>query len=157
MNKLARERSNQQMVHTIHQENPHIWEIQQENRQLKACLEDHQHALELIMQKYREHTQRQIKETKINFAAIQDVRQSEIIQKQALKIEEMAAVMRKASEIGEDKVNTELEYLSQLVTENKGLREMLEISRRHGAGRLNSEDKCTQTDESALATAPKTS
>lgn len=108
------------------------------------------------MQKYREHTQRQIRETKINFTAIQDVRQSEIIQKQAQKIEEMAAVMRKASEIGEDKVNTELEYLSQLVTENKGLREMLEISRKHGAGRLACEDKCTQTDESALTT-PKIS
>lgn len=152
LNKLARERSNNQMVHTIHQENPHIWEIQQENRQLKACLEDHQHALELIMQKYREHTQRQIKETKINFTAIQDARQAETIQLQAQKIQEMAAVMRKASEMGEEKVNGEAERISQLVTENQGLRELLEISRSYGCGRLVGEDKSTQTEESALAT-----
>lgn len=151
LNKLARERSNHQMVHTIHQENPHIWEIQQENRQLKACLEDHQHALELIMQKYRDHTQRQIKETKINFTAIEDVRQTEIIQKQALKIQEMAAVMRRASEMGQEEYNAKLEYLTQLVTENKGLRELLEISQRHGSGRLACEDKCTQTEEGTPA------
>lgn len=151
LNKLARERSNNQMVHTIHQENPHIWEIQQENRQLKACLEDHQHALELIMQKYREHTQRQIKETKINFTAIQDAHQAQVIQQQAQKIEEMAAVMRRATTVDEDPINTELERVAKLVIENKGLRELLEISQRHGVGRLLSEDKETQTDETTLS------
>lgn len=116
---MARERSNIQLITQIHQENPHIREIQQENRQLKACLEDHQHALEHIMQKYREHTQQKIVETKINFTALQNAQLNEIIQKQSEKIQEMAAVIRKACEMDEEKINKEHEYLSQLVTENK--------------------------------------
>lgn len=40
----------------IAQENRQIRELQQENRELQATLEEHQSALELIMQKYREHT-----------------------------------------------------------------------------------------------------
>ena len=44
-----------------------VREIQSENRQLKASIEEHQRAIELIMSKYREHTQRQIRETKLDF------------------------------------------------------------------------------------------
>jgi len=154
LNKLARDRSNQQLLQIIHQENPQIREIQQENRQLKACLEDHQHVLELIMQKYREHTQQQIKETKIDFTGIQSARelahQTDVIRRQAEKINEMAAVMRKACDVDEDKVNKEHEYLSQLVIENRGLRELLEISQKHGNSRLVGEEKSTQTDESSF-------
>lgn len=140
---------------------------------MKACLEDHQHALEHIMQKYREHTQQKIKETKLDFTAIQNTDQVEIIQKQSQKIEEMAAIMRKACEVDQDKINKEHEYLSQLIMENKvrdvffcvlkdtnfndflfflqGLREMLEISQKFGDNRmLSSEDKSTQTEESQL-------
>lgn len=159
LNKLARERSNQQLIQIIHQENPQIREIQQENRQLKACLEDHQHVLEIVMQKYREHTQKQIKETKIDFTSVKNTaevaRQNEIIRQQEEKIQEMAAVMRKACELDEDKVNREYEYLSQLITENKGLREMLEISQKFGgAARLAGEEKATQTDENAFEPTP---
>uniref|UniRef100_A0A336LY14 CSON007719 protein n=1 Tax=Culicoides sonorensis TaxID=179676 RepID=A0A336LY14_CULSO len=150
LNKLARERSNLQLIAQIHQENPQIREIQQENRQLKACLEDHQHALEHIMQKYREHTQKKIKETKLDFSSVQNKQHIEIIHKQSEKIQEMAAVMRKATEIDEEKINKEYEYLSQLITENKGLREMLEISHKFGDNRLLGEDKATQTEESEL-------
>jgi HAMP domain-containing protein len=67
LNILARERSNTDMIHTIHQENPQIREIQQENRQLKASIEEHQRAMELIMSKYRQITQKQIEETKLDF------------------------------------------------------------------------------------------
>lgn len=67
LNILARERGNTDMIHTIHQENPQIREIQQENRQLKASIEEHQRAIELIMTKYRQHTQRQIEDTKLDF------------------------------------------------------------------------------------------
>lgn len=55
------------MITTIHQENPQIREMQQENRQLKVSIEEHQRAIELIMSKYRQHTQRQIQDTKLNF------------------------------------------------------------------------------------------
>lgn len=69
LNILARsqDKSNQDMIHVIHQENPHIREIQTENRQLKASIEEHQRTLELIMTKYRQQTQRQIKETRLDF------------------------------------------------------------------------------------------
>lgn len=67
LNILAREKSNQDMIHVIHQENPQIREIQSENRQLKASIEEHQRTLELIMTKYRQQTQRQIKDTKLDF------------------------------------------------------------------------------------------
>lgn len=67
LNILARERSNQELIHVIHQENPQIREIQQENRQLKASIEEHQRAIELIMTKYRQHTQQQIQETRLDF------------------------------------------------------------------------------------------
>lgn len=155
LNKLARDRSNQQLLQIIHQENPQIREIQQENRQLKACLEDHQHVLEIIMQKYREHTQTQIKETQIDFTAVsskrEQERQNEIIRQQAEKINEMAAVMRQACQMDEEKVNKEYEYLNQLITENRGLRELLEISRKHGSNqRLVGEEKGTQTEESSF-------
>jgi SIKE family len=55
------------MIQIIHQENPQIREVQMENRQLKTSIEEHQRAIELIMTKYRQHTERQIKETKLDF------------------------------------------------------------------------------------------
>ena len=67
LNILAREKTNNDMITTIHQENPQIREMQQENRQLKVSIEEHQRAIELIMSKYRQHTQRQIQDTKLNF------------------------------------------------------------------------------------------
>lgn len=67
LNALARERSNTDIIQHIHAENPQIREIQAENRQLKASIEEHQRAIELIMTKYRQHTQKQILETKLDF------------------------------------------------------------------------------------------
>ena len=55
------------MSQIISAENPQIREIQQENRQLKASIEEHQRAIELIMTKYRQQTQQQIKETRLDF------------------------------------------------------------------------------------------
>ena len=39
----------------IQQENRHIRQLQHENKELRAALEEHQNVLELIMSKYREH------------------------------------------------------------------------------------------------------
>ena len=160
LNKLARDRSNNQLITIIHQENPQIREIQQENRLLKAALEDHQHALEHIMSKYREHTQAKILNTKVNFVEAftrhhrsADIeRRDELIRQQTAKIQEMAAVMQRVSQIDEEKVNQEQEVLSKLVTENKGLRELLEISRKYGSGgqKMLVDDKSTQTDSYLL-------
>lgn len=158
LNKLARERSNNQLITIIHQENPQIREIQQENRLLKAALEDHQHALEHIMSKYRAHTQSKILNSKVNFMEAFNKHQQfsegkdELIRQQTQKIQEMAAVMQRASQIDEEKFNQEQEFLSKLITENKGLRELLEISSKFGSNgqRILVDDKSTQTDERLL-------
>ncbi|XP_058831076.1 FGFR1 oncogene partner 2 homolog [Topomyia yanbarensis] len=158
LNKLARERSNNQLITIIHQENPQIREIQQENRLLKAALEDHQHALEHIMSKYREHTQSKILNTKVNFVEAFNKhqqfseRKDELIRQQTNKIQEMAAVMQRASQIDEEKFNQEQECLSKLITENKGLRELLEISQKYGSNgqRILVDEKSTQTDNHLL-------
>ena len=39
----------------IQQENRHIRQLQHENKELRAALEEHQNAIELIMSKYRHH------------------------------------------------------------------------------------------------------
>uniref|UniRef100_A0A2C9KVI1 Uncharacterized protein n=1 Tax=Biomphalaria glabrata TaxID=6526 RepID=A0A2C9KVI1_BIOGL len=56
LNEIAKHRPRSTLVLGIAQENRQIRELQQENRELQAALEEHQSALELIMQKYREHT-----------------------------------------------------------------------------------------------------
>uniref|UniRef100_A0A182N327 FGFR1 oncogene partner 2 homolog n=1 Tax=Anopheles dirus TaxID=7168 RepID=A0A182N327_9DIPT len=160
LNKLARDRTNNQLITIIHQENPQIREIQQENRLLKAALEDHQHALEHIMSKYREHTQAKILNTKVNFVEAftrhhrsADIeRRDELIRQQTAKIQEMAAVMQRVSQLDEEKLNQEQEVLSKLMTENKGLRELLEISCKYGSGgqKMLVDDKSTQTDSYLL-------
>lgn len=94
-------------------------EIQQENRELRAALEDYQTTLEHIMSKYRQHTSEQIYRSKINFKAFQDKKYSEIIQNQAEKIQEMAAVMDKAALIDEGKDLREQEMVSMLQVENQ--------------------------------------
>lgn len=76
LNVLARERSNHDIIHHIHQENPQIREIQAENRQLKASIEEHQRAMELIMTKYRQHTQQQINDTKLDFEKLLKMNES---------------------------------------------------------------------------------
>lgn len=47
------------------------------------------------------------------------------------------AVMRKASTIDEENIHKESEQMVQLMKENEGLRELLQISRQYG-GSLNS-------------------
>ena len=54
LNELARHRPRANLVLSIAQENNQIRELQQENRELRAALDEHQTALELIMSKYRE-------------------------------------------------------------------------------------------------------
>ena len=49
----------------IQQENRHIRQLQHENKELRASLEEHQNVLELIMKKYRQHMSCLIHSTKI--------------------------------------------------------------------------------------------
>lgn len=55
------------MINAINQEHPHLRDIQLQNRELRSCLQDYQRALEHIMSKYREHTQKKILNSKITF------------------------------------------------------------------------------------------
>lgn len=66
LNSIAREKSNDQMIHQINQENPQLREMHTENMRLRVSLEDHQRALEHIMSKYREHTQLALNNSKLN-------------------------------------------------------------------------------------------
>lgn len=147
LNKLTRDKSNADMVNRINQ-NPSIREIRQENRELKESLEDYQRALELIMHKYREHTQHQIFTSKINLKDIYNATLSDVIRKQKEKINEMAAVIQKAASIDDDVINKEIECMNKLKIENEGLRELLQISKQFGSSTNHNgiEEKYIQTD-----------
>lgn len=133
MNKLARNSTNAEMIARLNSQKPNIREIRQENRELKACLEDHQHALEAIMHKYREHIQHKVLNSQINFKEQYNEHLLNIIRDQKEKINEMAGVMQRAAQIDEQPYYKELEMLTQLKLENKGLRELLYISKEFGS------------------------
>ena len=58
------------------QENNQIRELQQENRELRNSLEEHQSAIELIMSKYREQVARLMMANKLDQGAMQRSSQS---------------------------------------------------------------------------------
>jgi len=149
LNILARERNNQDMIQLT--SNPQIREIQQENRQLKASIEEHQRAIELIMTKYRQHTQQQIQETRLDFEKLAKASNEnnnciDIISSQAEKLQEAIEVMRSA--MGDDDSFNYVEQLSQLKTENQGLRELLGIAKSMNSMLMEKEKKemATQTE-----------
>jgi len=132
LNTIAHNRPRAQLVLGIQQENRHIRQLQHENKELRAALEEHQNVLELIMSKYREHMSCLVNSTKIEKDML--IREnSKVLQDRADKICEMANVMQKSIQIDEDSMVKQQELMARLVTENKGLREMLEISHRNGS------------------------
>uniref|UniRef100_A0A287CXU1 FGFR1 onco partner 2 n=1 Tax=Ictidomys tridecemlineatus TaxID=43179 RepID=A0A287CXU1_ICTTR len=98
-----------------------------------------QSALELIMSKYREQMFRLLMASKKDDPAHVD------------QITEMAAVMRKAIEIDEQQGCKEQERIFQLEQENKGLREILQITRESFLN-LRKDDASESTSLSALVT-----
>ena len=54
----------------IQQENRHIRQLQHENKELRAALEEHQNAIELIMSKYRQHITCLVHSSKLDNNAI---------------------------------------------------------------------------------------
>ncbi|XP_055907891.1 FGFR1 oncogene partner 2 homolog [Eupeodes corollae] len=153
LNRITRDKSNADMVNRINVQNPCIRKVREENRELKACLEDHERALELIMHKYREHTQSKVLTSQINFKEMYNENLWKIIREQADKITEMAAVMQRAASIDDDAMYKEIELLTKLKIENQNLREMLQISNKFDStGKLITpnahllEDKAIQTE-----------
>ena len=56
----------------IQQENRHIRQLQHENKELRAALEEHQNAIELIMSKYRQHITSLVHSSKLDNNAINE-------------------------------------------------------------------------------------
>ncbi|XP_055854580.1 FGFR1 oncogene partner 2 homolog [Episyrphus balteatus] len=159
LNRITRDKSNADMVNRINVQNPCIRKVREENRELKACLEDHERALELIMHKYREHTQSKVLTSQINFKEMYNENLWKIIREQADKITEMAAVMQRAASIDDEAMYKEIELLTKLKMENQNLREMLQISNKFDStGKLITpnahllEDKAIQTENNAPTT-----
>ncbi|XP_011556180.3 FGFR1 oncogene partner 2 homolog isoform X1 [Plutella xylostella] len=157
LNEATRERPRGALIASIERESRLMRDVQRENGELRAALEDHRRALELIMSKYRQHTEKRIWESKIDFTSAMNDKQSELIRQQAERINEMTSVMCKAVTMDENgDTRKEEETYHRLITENKGLREMLDLSRTYGSDKPAPppmEDKDVQTDGPPVTTA----
>ncbi|KAM9311237.1 FGFR1 oncogene partner 2 [Gastrophryne carolinensis] len=132
LNVVARHRPRSALVLGIQQENRQIRELQQENKELRTSLEEHQSALELIMSKYREQMFRMLMASKKDDPGILiklKEQHSKDLQTHVEKITEMTAVMKRAIEIDEQNGNQEQDRILKLEQENRGLREILQITR----------------------------
>jgi len=151
LNEVAHNRPRAHLVLGIQQENRHIRTLQQENKELRAALEEHQNALELIMSKYRHHVTKLVNTTKPDLSTPPtDLR---LITERTEKVCEMAAVMKEAVRMDEDSSNQQQEMMARLITENKGLREILDISQKNNSTQkvkkiVSNVHKEVQTEES---------
>lgn len=156
LNRISNNKTNVDMVNRIQQQNVNSSEILKENRELKICIEDYERAMELMMQKYREHTVTKVLDSKFNFKELYNERLWQVIRDQREKINEMAAVMHRAATADDENVQRELQTISQLRMENESLRELLQISQQFGSaqrpireGDHLLEEKAVQTDSQA--------
>lgn len=156
LNRISNNKTNVDIVNRIQQQNVNSSEILKENRELKICIEDYERAMELLMQKYREHTVTKVLDSKFNFKELYNERLWQVIRDQREKINEMAAVMHRAATADDENVQRELQTISQLRMENETLRELLQISQQFGSaqrpireGDHLLEEKAVQTDSPA--------
>ncbi|KAL7647626.1 UNVERIFIED_CONTAM: hypothetical protein RMT77_001226 [Armadillidium vulgare] len=132
LNEAANSRPRIALIHSIQQENRHIRELQRENKELRQALEEHQNIMELIMSKYRQQIANLIAVNKTGNGQ----NDAEVHAKMASLVErvnEMVAVMRKATLLCEDEYGEQQRIITTLATENKGLREMLRIAVKSGS------------------------
>ncbi|XP_017041412.1 FGFR1 oncogene partner 2 homolog [Drosophila ficusphila] len=156
LNRISNNKTNADMVNRIQQQNINSSEILKENRELKICIEDYERVMELMMQKYREHTVSKVLDSKFSFKELYNERMWQVIREQREKINEMAAVMQRAASIDDGVVQRELQTISQLRLENETLRELLQISKQYGSSQRPIresdhllEEKAVQTDSLA--------
>ncbi|KAH8353702.1 hypothetical protein KR084_012786 [Drosophila pseudotakahashii] len=156
LNRISNNKTNADMVNRIQQQNINSSEILKENRELKICIEDYERVMELMMQKYREHTVSKVLDSKFNFKELYNERMWQVIREQREKINEMAAVMQRAASVDDGMVQRELQTISQLRLENETLRELLQISKQYGSSQRPIresdhllEEKAVQTDSMA--------
>ncbi|XP_042236875.1 FGFR1 oncogene partner 2 homolog isoform X2 [Homarus americanus] len=147
LNEAANNRPRSALIHSIQQENRHIRQLQQENKELRLALEEHQNVMELIMSKYR---QQVAKLVTVNSKQMQPNTQEQAkLAAQIERISEMVAVMRKAASLGDDESQQQQRLITALATENKGLREMLNIASLSGSLQpaTSAVDAGTQTEK----------
>ncbi|XP_014256439.1 FGFR1 oncogene partner 2 homolog [Cimex lectularius] len=124
LNDTARHRPHSVLIAGIEHENRHLRDLQQENKELRDALEEQQNALELIMSKYRKQISKLVNSSKIDFSRMY----TDTFLDQALKIDEMAAVMGRAIDVDEEEFIKNERQLKKLVTENENLRHLLNIA-----------------------------
>lgn len=78
LNEASRERPRGALIASIERESRLMRDVQRENGELRAALEDHRRALELIMSKYRQHTDKRIWESRIDFTKALNEKQQEV-------------------------------------------------------------------------------
>ncbi|TRY74004.1 hypothetical protein TCAL_10588 [Tigriopus californicus] len=132
LNAIAHHRPRAQLVLGIQQENRHIRQLQHENKELRATLEEHQNAIELIMSKYRQQMNILVHSTKLDKNVINQ-KKAQLLQDKTDQIFEMASIMQNSLKLDEENEVQDQEIRTRLLTENRGLRELLEISRRNGS------------------------
>ncbi|XP_017763599.1 PREDICTED: FGFR1 oncogene partner 2 homolog isoform X2 [Eufriesea mexicana] len=150
LNTQAKHKPHIQLIAGIHGEIKHLQELQAENKELKKALEDHHHALELIMSKYRQHTASLLRLCKTDLPSLHNATYAnlQIIINQAEKINEMAAVMKTAVAVDEKNEMKEKEMYSSLKEENTTLREIVNIANKYCSLNKDTkvESKTVQTD-----------
>merc|ERR1712203_374055 len=82
-----------------------------------------------IMSKYRQHFTRLVNAPHPDFTNINQLKIQALVERTE-KVCEMAAVMKEAVRVDEAACNQQQETVVRLITENKGLRELLDISQR---------------------------
>lgn len=148
LNAEVKQRPHIQLIAGIQREVKHLQEVQAENKELKKALEDHQHALELIMSKYRQQMASLLRLCKTDMFSLHNAKCASIITNQAEKINEMAAVMKTVVTLDEENELKEKEALSSLKEENTTLREIVNIANKYGSlnHQIEVESKTVQTD-----------
>ena len=127
MNEIANHRPRSTLILGSLLENQRIQNLEQENKELSLSLAEHQSALELIMNKYREQVLIMMKlNSNQNSCNSNTCLETEV--KMREKISEMANVMRHSALIDDNIVSKEIEALRSLQVENENLRELLQIS-----------------------------
>lgn len=131
INQAANHRARSTLILGSQLENQRIQNLEQENRELSISLAEHQSALELIMNKYREQVLVMMKANGIETAIQSSCQPTNTEIAMSEKIAEMAYVMRQSASIDESVAAKEIEALRSLQVENDNLRELLDISGKH--------------------------
>jgi len=134
LNDLASEHPRLALVAGIQQESKHITDLQQENRELRIALEEQQNAVDMIMSKYREHVSKLMECKRLDEHLLNTMdTNKKALEASAEKMNEMKFIIRESIQMDEEAIIKVEGLLSRLWTENKGLREMLEISKKYGS------------------------